>query len=50
VCTGTALVMTVFLVIAITLGRRDLADTPEMVGTDAPAPVEAIGSGVPDLP
>ena len=50
VCTGTALVMTVFLLIAITLGRRDLADTPEMVGTDAPAPVEAIGSGVPDLP
>jgi MFS family permease len=50
VCTGTALVMTLFLVIAILLGRRELADTPEMVGTDAPAPAEAIGSGVPDLP
>jgi MFS family permease len=50
VCTGTALVMTVFLVTAITLWRRDLADTPEMVGTDVPAPGEAIGSGVPDLP
>ncbi len=50
VCTGTALVMTVFLVIAIMLGRRELADTPEMVGTDAPAPAGAIGSGVPDLP
>ena len=42
--------MTVFLVIAITLGRRELADTPEMVGTDAPLAPEAIGSGVPDLP
>jgi MFS transporter, DHA1 family, multidrug resistance protein len=50
VFTGTALVMTVFLVIAIALGRRELADTPEMVGTDVPAPAEAIGSGVPDLP
>jgi len=50
VCTGTALVMTAFLVIAIALGRRELADTPEMVGTDVPAPAEAIGSGVADLP
>ena len=50
VCTGTAVVMAVFLVIAITLGRRELADTPEMIGTDAPVPADAIGSGVPDLP
>jgi len=50
VCTGTALVMTAFLVIAIALGRRELTDTPEMVGTDVPAPAEAIGSGVADLP
>jgi MFS family permease len=50
VCTGTALVMTVFLGIAITLGRRELADTPEMLGTDEVPPPEAIGSGVPDLP
>ncbi len=42
--------MTVFLVIAITLGRRQLADTPEMVGTDEAPPAETIGSGVPDLP
>ena len=50
VCTGTAALMVVFLVIALTLGRRDLADTPEMVGTDAPLAPDAIGSGVPDLP
>ena len=50
VCAGTAVVMTIFLVIAITLGRRELADTPEMVGTDTPAAPETIGSGVPDLP
>ena len=50
VCTGTAVLMTVFIVIAITLGRRELADTPEMTGTDAPVPADAIGSGVPDLP
>lgn len=50
VTTGTAAIMTGFLLVAITLGRRDLADTPEMLGTDhAPAP-ETIGSGVPDLP
>jgi MFS family permease len=50
VCTGTALVMTAFLVTAVVLGRRELADTPEMMGTDAPTAPEAIGSGVPDLP
>jgi MFS family permease len=50
VCTGTAVLMAVFLTIALTLGRRDLAGTPEMVGTDARPPAEAIGSGVPDLP
>ncbi len=50
VCTGTAVLMTVFLTIALTLGRRDLADTPEMVGTDAPLAPDAIGSGVADLP
>ena len=36
--------------IALTLGRRELADTPEMVGTDEPLAPDAIGSGVPDLP
>jgi hypothetical protein len=50
VCTGTALVMTLFLVVALSLGRRELAGTPEMVGTDELPPAEAIGSGVPDLP
>jgi hypothetical protein len=50
VCTGTAVLMTVFLTIALTLGRRDLAGTPEMVGTDAPLAPDAIGSSVPDLP
>ena len=50
VCTGTAVLMAVFLTIALTLGRRDLAGTPEMVGTDAPVTPDAIGSGVPDLP
>ena len=30
VCTGTAALMAVFLGIALTLGRRELADTPEM--------------------
>src|SRR3954452_4969023 len=50
VCTGTAVLMVVFITIALTLGRRDLAGTPEMVGTDAPLAPDAIGSGVPDLP
>jgi MFS transporter, DHA1 family, multidrug resistance protein len=50
VCTGTAVLMVVFLTIALTLGRRELADTPEMLGTDEPLPPDAIGSGVPDLP
>lgn len=50
VCTGTALLMAVFLTVALTLGRRDLAGTPEMVGTVAPLAPDAIGSGVPDLP
>jgi MFS family permease len=50
VCGGTAALMVVFLTIALTLGRRDLADTPEMVGTDEPLAPDAIGSGVPDLP
>ena len=50
VCAGTAVTMAVFLATAITLGRRELAETPEMTGTDAPAPPEAIGSGVADLP
>ena len=50
VCAGTAACMTCFLLVAVTLGRRDLGDTPEMMGTDhTPAP-ESIGSGVPDLP
>jgi hypothetical protein len=42
--------MVVFLAIALTMGRRELAGTPEMVGTDAPLAADAIGSGVPDLP
>jgi MFS family permease len=50
VCAGTAAVMTAFLLTALTLGRRELAGTPEMIGTETPAPPEAIGSGVPDLP
>ena len=50
VSTGTAAIMTVFLLVAITLGRRDLADTPEMLGTNQAVPAETIGSGVPDLP
>jgi MFS family permease len=50
VCAGTAALMIVFLGIAVTLGRRDLAGTPEMVGTDEPLAPDAIGSGVPDLP
>jgi MFS family permease len=50
VCAGTAALMIVFLVIAITVGRRELAGTPEMVGTDEPLAPDAIGSGVPDLP
>jgi MFS family permease len=50
VCTGTAALMTVCLLIAVTLGRRDLADTPEMMGTNRAAAPETIGSGVPDLP
>jgi MFS family permease len=50
VCTGTAVLMVIFLTIALTLGRRELADTPEMVGTDEPLSPDAIGSGVPDLP
>jgi MFS family permease len=50
VCAGTAAVMAMFVLTALTLGRRELAGTPEMIGTDAPASAEAIGSGVPDLP
>jgi MFS family permease len=50
ICAGTAAVMVVFLTTALTLGRRELADTPEMTGTDEPLPPEAIGSGVADLP
>jgi len=50
VCTGTAVLMLVFLAVALTLGRRQLADTPEMRGTDEPLAPDAIGSGVPDLP
>jgi len=50
ICTGTAVLMAVFLAVAVTLGRRELADTPEMVGTTAPLAPDAIGSGVPDLP
>lgn len=50
VCTGTALLMVVFLAITITVGRRELAGTPEMEGTDTPLAPDAIGSGVPDLP
>lgn len=50
VTTGTAAIMTAFLLVAITLGRRDLADTPEMLGTNQAVPAETIGSGVPDLP
>ena len=50
VCTGTAVLMVVFLTIALTLGRRELADTPEMVGTEEPLAPDAVGSGVPDLP
>src|SRR5947209_2940593 len=49
VCTGTAVLMVVFLAVALTLGRRELAGTPEMLGTDAPLSPDAIGSGVPDL-
>jgi MFS family permease len=50
VCTGTAVLMAVFLTVGLTLGRRELAGTPEMVGTDEPLAADAIGSGVPDLP
>ena len=50
VTTGTAAIMSIFLLVAITLGRRDLADTPEMLGTNQAVPAETIGSGVPDLP
>jgi MFS family permease len=50
ICAGTATVMVVFLAIAVTLGRRELAETPEMTGTDEALPAETIGSGVPDLP
>lgn len=50
VSTGTAALMTMFLLVAITLGRRDLADTPEMMGTNQAVPAETIGSGVADLP
>jgi MFS family permease len=50
VCAGTAALMVVFLAIALTMGRRELAGTPEMVGTDAPLAPDAIGSGVADLP
>jgi MFS family permease len=50
VCTGTAVLMALFLGVALTLGRRELADTAEMLGTDDPLAPDAIGSGVPDLP
>ncbi|MDQ1432137.1 MAG: hypothetical protein QOF40_2739, partial [Actinomycetota bacterium] len=50
VCTGTAATMAAFLLVAVTLGRRDLADTPEMLGTNREPSAEIIGSGVPDLP
>jgi MFS family permease len=50
VCTGTAAIMTAFLFVAVTLGRRDLADTPEMLGTDRAPAAEIVGRGVPDLP
>ncbi len=50
VCTGTAVVMAVFLAIAITLGRPSARRHAEMRGTDEELPPEAIGSGVPDLP
>ncbi len=49
VCAGTAAVMSCFLLVTVTLGRRDLADTPEMLGGVA-TPAETVGSGVPDLP
>jgi hypothetical protein len=42
--------MAAFLAVAVGVGRRELADTPEMVGTDAPMTPDAVGSGVPDLP
>jgi hypothetical protein len=48
VCTGTALLMAVLLTAAVTLGRRDLADTAEMTGTDVMP--EIVGGAVPDLP
>jgi MFS family permease len=50
VCAGTAVLMVVFLAVALTTGRRDLADTAEMTGTDTPLAPDAVGSGVPDLP
>ena len=43
--------MTCFLLVAVTLGRRDLGDTPEMMGDDdVLAPESISGSGVPDPP
>ncbi len=48
VCTGTALLMAVLLTVAVTVGRRDLADTAEMTGTDVMP--EIVGGAVPDLP
>jgi hypothetical protein len=50
ICAGTATLMVVFLAAALTVGRRELADTAEMVGTDSPIAPDAVGSGVPDLP
>jgi MFS transporter, DHA1 family, multidrug resistance protein len=48
VCTGTALLMAGLLAVALTLGRRDLADSAEMTGTDTMP--EIVGGAVPDLP
>jgi hypothetical protein len=42
--------MLVFLTVALTLGRRELVGTPEMIGTDEPLAPDAIRTGVPDLP
>jgi MFS family permease len=50
VCTGTAVLMATFLAVAMSVGRHELADTPEMLGTDTPVAPDATGSGVPDLP
>jgi MFS family permease len=50
ICAGTAALMVVFLAVALTVGRRELAGTAEMLGTDTPIAPDAVGSGVPDLP